>query len=461
MRTSSSAVHAWANGRGRRVERWFLTTRAEADDQHHRPVFDHPRARAAEHAPATTAALGAALPFPDAAALAPARRRAGGGVLGTATASYVGALTFPGDASWQVRTVEWVRDHGGGGLVDVAENWWYAHNRPTGAAPAPSSLPAPAAAGAAVVAASAHPPPLRVLAGAAPLPGEAVWQPSVQRVRGIPPLYHGYFRPDPAYPSLVVGVAWLDQSLTSTTLIAGTREPGGTWPEGARVPTGLRLSLLAAFNSGWKLAGHQRWLLRGRPHRATPAERGRLPRHRHGRSGHRRAVGAGRLDEPAGGRGTAEPRAGRRRRQAGGRADGQRRRRVGELEEPVPVHLALRAGRRRLREPPLRRGGPADPGRAGPGDGRGGRAARHGAGHPPGDGHVQPVPPGGRRAVRPGGDQAPAGHDEIRRPLPRSPTNGTSSPSPSARSRRRGSAGRGEHPGGSAPWRCGSRRPCW
>ncbi len=174
-------------------------------------------------------------------------------MLGTATVSYVGALTFPGDASWQVRTVEWVRDHGGGGLVDVAENWWYAHNRPTGAAPAPSSLPVPSAAGAAVAAASAHPPPLRVLAGAAPLPGEAVWQPSVQRVRGIPPLYHGYFRPDPAYPSLVVGVAWLDQSLTSTTLVAGTREPGGTWPEGARVPTGLRSSLLAAFNSGWKL----------------------------------------------------------------------------------------------------------------------------------------------------------------------------------------------------------------
>ncbi len=174
-------------------------------------------------------------------------------MLGTATVSYVGALTFPGDASWQVRTVEWVRDHGGGGLVDVAENWWYAHNRPKGAAPAPSSLPVPAAAAAAVAAASAHPPPLRVLAGAAPLPGEAVWQPSVQRVRGIPPLYRGYFRPDPAYPSLVVGVAWLDQSLTSTTLIAGTREPGGTWPEGARVPTGLRSSLLAAFNSGWKL----------------------------------------------------------------------------------------------------------------------------------------------------------------------------------------------------------------
>lgn len=95
---------------------------------------------------------------------------------------------------------------------------------------------------------------LPLLPGLAPLPGEARWSPSVQRVGGAPALYTGYFRPNPAYPSQVVGVAWIDQSLTSTHLIAGTRQPGGRgWPGGAQVPPGLRPTLLAAFNSGWKM----------------------------------------------------------------------------------------------------------------------------------------------------------------------------------------------------------------
>lgn len=173
-------------------------------------------------------------------------------MIGTAGPSYVQALTFPGDASWQVRTVEWVRDHGGGGLVNVVENWWFAHNVPTGTAPAPGSLPAPTET-APVTVAAAQPARLPLLPGVAPLPGEGVWTPGAQRVAGAPVLDTGWFRPDPAYPSQIVGAAWLDQSLTSTRLIAGTREPGGPSPEGAQVPAGLRPALVAAFNSGWKM----------------------------------------------------------------------------------------------------------------------------------------------------------------------------------------------------------------
>jgi len=173
-------------------------------------------------------------------------------VIGTAGLSYAQALTYPGNAGWQVRTVEWVRDHGGGGLVDVVENWWFAHNVPTGTAPAPGSLPA--VTGVAPVAATAvQPSRLPLLAGVASLPGEGVWSPGPQKVGGAPALYTGWFRPDPAYPSQIVGAAWLDQSLTSTRLIAGTREPGGPSPEGAQVPPQLRSTLVAAFNSGWKM----------------------------------------------------------------------------------------------------------------------------------------------------------------------------------------------------------------
>ena len=60
-------------------------------------------------------------------------------------ASYVGALTYPGDASVTVRTVEWVRDHGGGGIVDLVENWWYARP-PAAASLVPADLPRPATA---------------------------------------------------------------------------------------------------------------------------------------------------------------------------------------------------------------------------------------------------------------------------------------------------------------------------
>jgi hypothetical protein len=65
--------------------------------------------------------------------------------------------------------------------------------------------------------------------------------------------YTTFIRPDQVHGSVVVGVAWLDQQFTRTTLIAGTKEPGGVpTPEGAQVPDALRSSLLATFNAGFK-----------------------------------------------------------------------------------------------------------------------------------------------------------------------------------------------------------------
>jgi hypothetical protein len=36
--------------------------------------------------------------------------------------SYARALTYPGSATWQMRSVEWLREHGGSPLVDRIEN---------------------------------------------------------------------------------------------------------------------------------------------------------------------------------------------------------------------------------------------------------------------------------------------------------------------------------------------------
>jgi hypothetical protein len=65
--------------------------------------------------------------------------------------------------------------------------------------------------------------------------------------------YTTFIRPDHAHGSVVAGVAWLNQHLTRTTLIAGTKEPGGVpTPEGSKVPDSMRASLLATFNAGFK-----------------------------------------------------------------------------------------------------------------------------------------------------------------------------------------------------------------
>jgi len=67
-----------------------------------------------------------------------------------------------------------------------------------------------------------------------------------------------FVRPDPAYPGVVAGVARFDQRRVRGRLIAGTREPDRQpWPEGGQVPPELRAGLVAAFNSGFKMAAAQ------------------------------------------------------------------------------------------------------------------------------------------------------------------------------------------------------------
>jgi hypothetical protein len=177
-------------------------------------------------------------------------------VLSIPATSYVTALTAPGATDWQVTSVEWVRDHGGGPVVDAVENWWYAHNQPTGAAPPPGTLPteppAPSPAAAASQAA-VRPPTLPLLPGEAPLAHEGEWVPNRDGDMA-PALYSAYFRADPAYPSQIVGVAWMNQDLTATHLFAGTAEPvPGTPPVDALFPQDLRARLVGVFNSGWKM----------------------------------------------------------------------------------------------------------------------------------------------------------------------------------------------------------------
>ncbi|MHB8188678.1 MAG: hypothetical protein ACYDDU_21970 [Dermatophilaceae bacterium] len=165
--------------------------------------------------------------------------------------SYAQALTYPGSATWQMRSVEWLRDHGGSPLVDRIENWYYTANRPTGSAPAAAILPV-IAAGHAGAGRTLPPPP--ALAGHSPVLGKGTWVPGRLDPSGSPAIYTSFFRPDPQYPSVVAGVAWIRARSTIAHLVAGTREPGGhRWPGGAQVAQGDVPRLVATFNSGWKM----------------------------------------------------------------------------------------------------------------------------------------------------------------------------------------------------------------
>jgi len=169
--------------------------------------------------------------------------------------SYAQALTYPGSATWQMRSVEWMRDHGGSPLVDRVENWYYTTNRPTGSAPPSFALPHTAGGGAASRSPLASPAPAPLLAGHSPILGEGTWVPGRLDPGGAPAIYTSFFRPDPQYPSVVAGVAWIRARSTIAHLVGGTREPGGhSWPGGAQVAQGDIPKLVATFNSGWKMS---------------------------------------------------------------------------------------------------------------------------------------------------------------------------------------------------------------
>lgn len=174
--------------------------------------------------------------------------------------SYAGALTAPGNDSWSIRSVEWVRQHHGRGLVNAIENYWYSHHRPKAGGkpknglPTPGTVPGPKVPpGLFSVPEYQIPAPIVPIASP-PLPGEGQWKPLGQFVYGRPAMYAAFLRPDAVHTSLVTGVAWIDPHLVKLVGYAGLQEPGGgPWHDQAPIPVSVRPSLLAAFNSGFRM----------------------------------------------------------------------------------------------------------------------------------------------------------------------------------------------------------------
>jgi len=162
------------------------------------------------------------------------------------------------------RLTEWVRGHGGGGIVTWAENTWYTWNAPAkGGRPAAGAIPL---AGPTSTTAPVHAGPAHLAFPAAitpfvavPTPGEGQWHAVGRVVDGVPSTYAAYLRPNAVNTSLVTGVAWMDTKLLSAALYAGSTIPGTGQTFSATAPiTGSALTTLdAAFNSGFRMQDSQ------------------------------------------------------------------------------------------------------------------------------------------------------------------------------------------------------------
>jgi hypothetical protein len=177
---------------------------------------------------------------------------------------YANYLNKPGSDSMSVRTVEWVRDNGGNGIVNTIERWWYTNNPPpTGGRPSAIKVQdtvaetgKPTATTAAPQVLRLAPPTLRVPTPATQVePNEGVWQPTGRLVLGQPAVYTTYVRPDALHTSYYTGVMWLDTKLLKSVYVVGLEQPGGNGPNpwGSQIPGDQRENAIAAFNSGFKM----------------------------------------------------------------------------------------------------------------------------------------------------------------------------------------------------------------
>ena len=172
--------------------------------------------------------------------------------------SYASAITASGTEGLQAKSVEWVRSHGGSGIVRWVENEWYSHHQPpkggrANVAVATHKATTFSSANYANVAHLPVPSALRPIVPD-PVDGEGQWTPVGRLVGGVPAVYTTYLRPDPVHTSLLTGVAWMDTKLLKATLFSGTDVPGVPGFKDVAPPTAEQASqLVAQFNSGFRM----------------------------------------------------------------------------------------------------------------------------------------------------------------------------------------------------------------
>ncbi len=213
-------------------------------------------------------------------------------VLIPAVYSYIRVATETSNSKLSIRTVEWFRDNGAAGIVAQVESVYYSLTAPSKGGPTVRALPkvgygvTSAGTGLSRAATEEEYRPERVPAILHPaLPGEGVWHATRPGLAAHPPVLLTTIRDQPEYPRVVAGLAWIDAKRTSLTLYPGRLEPSLELPRGPmEVPVSRRGSLLATFNSGFKLADSKGgFVLNGRAYAPMRNGQGALVRYTDGR----------------------------------------------------------------------------------------------------------------------------------------------------------------------------------
>jgi hypothetical protein len=169
--------------------------------------------------------------------------------------SFGAALDRTGAASLSTRSVDWLHAHNYGDpisaatLGDVSDGPLDGSTAGTGTATTPPIVPA-----------STSIVPVPATKGIAPivtppLPGEGQWQPIGDVTGGSTAMQVAKLRPDAAHGNLLAAVVRIDQSAAAFRIVPGLLEPGGaTWSGGGAIDSADRPNVLAAFNSGFRLA---------------------------------------------------------------------------------------------------------------------------------------------------------------------------------------------------------------
>jgi hypothetical protein len=199
--------------------------------------------------------------------------------------SLIGALRTPGNQSFQAKWADWLRSHHMAALANDLETYYFQHHTPPkGGQPAhlnavpsppPTTLPPlttplktpltrPLKPQVAVVVHLRPPTPVPLVVSPA-LPGEGQWRPADILVHGVPAMYVAQFRADAVYTSQITSAVWIDPTLLRISLVPGTQEPGGTWPQPPDIEGPALRRAVAAFNGGFRMQdSHGGFFLDGR-----------------------------------------------------------------------------------------------------------------------------------------------------------------------------------------------------
>ena len=171
--------------------------------------------------------------------------------------SLIGAATTPGNQSFKAKWADWLRSHHASLLANDIEQYYYNHNAPAkgGQPRSLNSVPQAPTTSVQPRVVSVHmPPPSPVPLVVSPaLSGEGQWTPTGVTIDGVPAMYEAQFRADRVYTSQITSAVWIDPTLVKMSVVPGSQEPGGTWPEPPYIDTAQLPYAVAAFNGGFRI----------------------------------------------------------------------------------------------------------------------------------------------------------------------------------------------------------------